>query len=151
MFANQPIMTKILTLFAVVLSMNVSAQLEVTELSSNTEELYSDAAGHVIRMHVNESDTAYVFLFRNAKYSKSRDLLPINFSDTEELVQFVDLMSTALQNGKEYQTKSYRITQGNIKKSLTVLTTQGHFYINAKWLKKMDEMFLEEGLKENKI
>lgn len=140
-------MKKILSILAILLSVNANAQLEVTELSSETKELYSDGGGHVIRRNINESDTGYVFLFRNAKYSKSRDLLPIDFSNEEELIQFVDLMSRALQNGKEYQTKSYRITQGNIKKCLTVLTTQGHFYISMRWLKKMDEMFVEVGMK----
>ena len=119
-------------------SLSAFTQLEVKEITGSLKEIYSDAAGHIIRREVKQGDTTFVFLFRNAKYSKGKDLIQIDFENSAELTQFIELMSTALKNEKEYETKRYRIIQGSISKSITVLTPEGHFYISSKWTEKMN-------------
>ena len=140
-------MKKTLSLIALLFALTSYSQLEVTEISTVTKEIYSDAAGHVIKMHIFENDTGYIFSFRNAKYSRNKDLVSIDFNDEIELVQFVDLIATSLKNDKEYETRSYRITQGSINNSVTVLTPSGYFYIGDVWVDKIKEKLTELGLK----
>lgn len=136
-------MKNALALLLLFFSLHAFTQLEVKEITGSTKEIYTDAAGHEIQMEIQKEDTAYVFLFRNAKYSKNKDLVQIEFENGAELTQFIELMSTALKSGKEYETKSYRIIQGSVNKSITVLTPDGHFYISTKWTEKMSARLKE--------
>ena len=122
------------------------SQIEVKETTNSSEEIYSGAARQSIEAVYNESgDTSYIFFFQDARYTQIIEIKSIAFLSKTELLQFLDLVDKAIEEGKEFKTSICSISSGLNKKTVRITADKPFTYLSRKITSKIRSELTDHG------
>lgn len=114
-------------------STSLFAQLEVKTTTSKT--IYENLSSQSIKIKVQDTDTMYMFIFKNQKYEQIIDM-KIQYFNLDEILQFFDLCQHVSETKEEIDTEKYSIRHylgGNVM----VFIDRGYTIINKRNFEKM--------------
>jgi hypothetical protein len=149
-------MRQIITLFAVLFASISFAQIQVSQVHTKAEEHVVGSlkpAGYFhseLTYRIEDKDTIYTLMYRNAKYSQIRDYKSLKFSGEDNtLNQLYDVIKSVFSDENK-KNKDFKVelklgeTQVIISNFKTMgitsamfFTSDGYFYLTEKQLDKL--------------
>jgi len=140
-------MKKVVLLLVLAMSTITFAQLEVKENKNEVIKLWSGMGRQsLMKIIINNdmtSDTSYAFNYQDANYSQLVVIESIYFDNIEEVIQFLDLVESAIIKGTKFETAKYNIRSH--KKYAIVTPEKGFTYMSVKLVNKIRLALEEKG------